>query len=68
MHIIRQCITRQGNTFFFYHYACQSVVGDSQNQNMNLSLPIIGTLEIKLIYNEGINGHIAAILERERER
>ncbi len=36
MFIIRKC--------FLTLHACQPVVGDSQNQNMNLSLPIIGAL------------------------
>ncbi len=34
---------RQWKCFLTLH-ACQPVVGDSQNQNMNLSLPIIGAL------------------------
>ncbi len=38
MHIIRRL-----KCFLTFH-ACPPVVGDSQNQNMNLSLPIIGVL------------------------
>ncbi len=40
------------NVFLTLH-ACQPVVGDSQNQNMNLSLPIIGAFRLAWHGNSG---------------
>ncbi len=37
-------IIKDNESVFLTLHACQPVVGDSQNQNMNLSLPIIGAI------------------------